>query len=476
MVGWIGENGIKIDELCVIFNKSLFRIQNPNFKDSEIIKYISSNPDVFHTTKDIVYLTRLGKLCFRTLLTKETINDLKIWLKKPTVKKFMKIVSDSQELKDILNNRISPSDVYTIFSKWLKDSAINWTGTDFSMGEGDIEQIKRYFKLVAFALKSISEEYDINIKKKLWVLGLPNCIELGLDPQKYGELAIFYGTGRISKLNIKNLYDSRTRKLNEIQDKSIEDIQNILSSHSFKQAILIKNKSLQILEDDKYLSAGEIADFVHCPLSFLLKQYKLTFEPPEYIKNATKRGTIIHKLIKQFNLTPASVDDSISSMDDLIKKNNIVDEFIIKCCKNYSKYISNISEKPTKSELKVASDDLRLNGIIDGIIERDDKSIVLEYKSGTSDERKEMDKVQAASYSLIYKDISKIACEARIIYLSNLNEEIISLEEEHSASEAIALAHKLFIVQPDSIEGLADLCICKTNEHVCICNYFFKAI
>ncbi|MCL4380830.1 MAG: DEAD/DEAH box helicase [Candidatus Marsarchaeota archaeon] len=474
IIGWVGDTGIKIEDLSAIFVRTLFASQNSSFGISQLLNYVGEYPDIFQIESNTVYLTDLGKLCFRTFLSKEIIIRLKEWLLKPEIKSFLKIISSSKELENLLGKR--DISVYDILLKWLKSSIFDFEHMDISIGIGDKEAIIKYVGLVATALRSIAGDYNINITKELWVLGLPNCIKLGLDPKKYGELSTFYGTGRISRRGIEHLYSSKIRKIKTIIDKDVKTIQNGLGNDSFRQAIMIKNKSLQILERDKYFSGKRIADFVHCPLSFLLKEYKLTFEPDEYIKIATLNGTKIHKLIKTFNDSFLLGQNAESKMEDILKRNNISEEVVITACKNYASYIISFTEKPSKSEVNIMSDKLRINGKIDAIIERIDKNTILEYKSGKKEERNEMDMAQAASYALICGELYKKPCDAVVVYLNQKKEEIVSPEDQQATLEAITLAHELFKNQPETVEGLSDLCICKDRAHSCICNYFFKAM
>ena len=206
--------------------------------------------------------------------------------------------------------------------------------------------------------------------------------------------------------------------------------------------------------ETKIMSPTAINTYLSCPRKFYLRYIrKLRSRPSIYLT----RGQIVHKTLRRFHETPLQINSSdplskvksallgifetewksqektLQSLEPSPERLDFFHDESQRMLVNFSEWVCREGNPaPSFSELKIFSKALGLIGIIDAVMIRDDKAILIDYK--TSSHRSVSDETlrQAALYALLYEDRSGNTPEAVWIHflIDPADPEEIQIDEE----------------------------------------------
>jgi RecB family exonuclease len=193
--------------------------------------------------------------------------------------------------------------------------------------------------------------------------------------------------------------------------------------------------------ETRILSPTAINTYLSCPRKFYLRYIRrLRSRPSIYLI----RGQIVHKTLHEFHknhprISPQTplqeirkrllgiftrrwenAKDSLEALDLSEKRLEFFRDDSELMIYNFSHWLCKNDMAPAHlTEAKILSHDLGLMGVIDAVLILDDKVILVDYKTSSSDKITDDIQRQAALYALLYEDRYKTTPESVWIHFLN---------------------------------------------------------
>lgn len=435
---------------------------------------------IFLDDRNKLMLKDLGTICLERGISPDEVSLFKNFLddgvNEEQLIKF--IVNHIITTDESLSKRLSEEQLTVLITKYLQSEISNYKPkalehSNLDIGSSDFEKIIKTSKKVIYAMIKIAKTNKIEFP--LWLYGSSDAISYGISPKKYGEIcAVTNSRSQVIKFFNKDF--KTVKKISKLSNAQIKDTLELTSD---MQPIIIKTNALQILEGDSFFSVHDILDYIHCPLSFLLKYHKNFLLPSPEQSDRLVFGTRIHKIINKFLIETKNVNDITTQnyiMKRLLKK--VKDDRIIEQCFNFIKYLgTNKSMEIDGSEVPFTNESLKLNGKIDIIAVEKGLYKIIDIKSGEyTDDRFKKDSIQVLLYGLLLSKLYKgKLAPPTVLYLADLVESSVPISDTSlkELEDMIGSAHELIKDNNQSItkEKLVELCSCRNYEHRCVCNY-----
>ncbi len=486
--------GYSLKIISQILMNTLFASMNfespivKDFNEAALLSTIKSAPTIFDLINETPKLTKFGELCFR--YSGYELKDIKELCKSIT-KKAKDETLNKSDLIELINTLISKrksqhAEWTLLLNAWLSGDKnvpkpLETEKTDF--GTKDFKEFKKRSKNISNLICSLIEYNDIDKSSIFWIFGLPNCIEFGLDPIKYGELAAISNNRKQACL----LTEGFDGSIKIASEKTLNEYREILGHNSFASSMGILKKLNKILGKPERVSVGEAVNFIHCPLSFLLDYYyslKNMEMLEKDIQEKTEIGGNVHKYIHKFCEYWNHVGTIVKAKGltlDLIGRDspNNIDE-ITSAFNNFCNFLlSNNFKAANSSEKVIESKKLEIQGILDLVLlDYNNYLTLIEIKSGDFQEYRyeQWDQNQIYLYYLILRDCDIDIKDAFVLYLKPLTASYVDLSEEKLrkiSSYIGAMRNLMSRVDALKDENLRGLCTCRNSSHKCVCNQLF---